>query len=333
MTITNNTATLTWKIQGTTYYDGVLSPISPEATVTDVLLDTDTAWHMHKEPLFTSAASSDEPLVSERHAAVWATHMLTGEQMFTEAVVGKESFTFTQVQPVVEAFLEVAATGLITPTMGGGIDHHTKAFFHFKVGDDYRVVGDLHGKGLLLGLAHDGTASLSLRPDVVRYDCLNQVRAFGRYRSGRSLFSIRHTKSADLKVPFLSKLIVEAVSTLDGYDQMMRDMYERKVYESDFDHFLARLLPMPEYYTGTPVAMLTQGQKRSITMTENRRAAVADIYHNSPTQENLRGTAAGLFHAAVEASDHRFSGDRGRRMLFGRDEEFKNRAAELALAA
>lgn len=336
MTITNNTNVMAYEgaIKGLRYYDGVLSEIQATDSVDSVLLDTDLAWKMRKEQILTPNPDGvSDPTVSERHAAVWATHELTGEQQFTESIVGKDSFTFTQNRPIVEAFMEVAATGLITPTMGGSLDKHTKAFMHFTVGEDYTIRTDLHRKGLLVAWGHDGSAALTLRPVVHRIQCMNQVNAFGRFRRGESaLFTIRHTKSALPKMETLTSTIVEAIATLDGYDRMMRELMDIKILDAEFDRYLQELLPIDAKIANSPEHLLSTGEKRSRTIVENKRAAVRDVYYNSDTQSDLRDTAAGAFHAAVEAFDHRFSGNRGRRLLTGADEQFKARAADLALA-
>lgn len=336
MAITNNAGIMAYQgaVKGVRYFDGALSNIQAGDSVDSVLLDTDLAWTMRKEPVMsTNPDGVSDPKISERHSAVWATHELTGQHEFTESIVGKDSFTFTQNRPIVEAFMEVASTGMITPTMGGSLDKHTKAFMHFQVGEEYAIRDDLHKKGLLVAWGHDGSASLTVRPMVHRISCLNQVQAFGRYSRGeKALFTIRHTKSALPKMESLVDTIVSAIATLDGYDKMMEELMDRRILDAEFNNYVNSLIPIDPKIADKPEHLLSTGEKRSRTIAENKRAAVRDVYYGSETQVELRGTAAGAFHAAVEAFDHRFTGNRGRRLLTGADEVFKSQAADLALA-
>ena len=64
----------------------------------------------------------------------------------------------------------------------------------------------------------------------------------------------------------------------------------------------------------------------------NARHTTMDIYSNSPTQENIRGTEFGLWQAVVEYADHGKQDIRtlsGIRAMSGASDNLKVRALEL----
>jgi len=130
----------------------------------------------------------------------------------------------------------------------------------------------------------------------------------------------------------LQGVVIAAIAQLDEYDKAMERLMDIKIRDYEFDRYVETLVPIESKLLNSPYDLLSTGQKRSLTMAANKRDAIRGVYYGSPTQKNLRGTAAGAFHAAVEAYDWRFTGDRGKRLLTGQDDDFKARAQHLALA-
>lgn len=335
MSITNNTEVLAYNgaissafqtRQANRSFDGALNPITSDTT-DGIMLDLDMAWQMSKQPIrVLNPDGVSDPFTDPRNMGVVAQNLLTGEYQYTEKVVG-DGFTFTQNQPIVDALRRLAEVGIINLNLGGTFDRHTKCFVHATVGDEYQIGGDPHRRGVLFKWAHDGSAALSVKPGTTRMFCLNQVPSFGA-----SWFTVKHTKSAEIKMQELEGMVVKAIAELDAYDRLMERLLDIKIMDSAFDEYVNGLVPIDPLIAKQPEHLLTTGQKRSRTMAENKRSAVREVYFTSPTQSNLYGTAAGAFHAAVEAFDHRFSGNRGQRVLSGQDTEFKDRARSLALA-
>ena len=335
-TLSNNAGILAYQgsVSGLKAFDGLLSKVDADQRIDNILLDTDLAWKMSKTEI--AAVNPDgisDPSISEKHSGVWATHELTGETQFTESIVGRESFTFTQNREVIEQLWQLVNAGLLVPTFAGSIDRHTKAFMHFHAGDAYEIDGDPHQKGFIATWAHDGSGALNFRPMVHRLFCLNQV-PMGRFYQGSApaVISIKHTKAATWKMATVARQIAESLDQMEAYDRFMGQAIERLITGKQFNQFVERLIPIDPKIADKPEHLLSTGEKRSRTIAENKRAAVRDIYMHSATQSNLFGTAAGAYHAAVEAFDHRFTGNRGRRLLLGQDEAFKATAADLALA-
>lgn len=332
MTVTNNTDVLAYAGamgRGTRLFNGTLAPISSDTT-SGILLDLDMAWTMSKQQVaVVNPDGVSDPWLDTDNRGVVAKNQLTGEYMYTGAIVG-DGFTFTQNEPIVDALRQLQDAGILTLNLGGSLDNHTKCFVHATIGEEYRINDDPHMRGVLFRWAHDGSAALSVRPMVTRMFCLNQIKAYGGDRA--AWFSIRHTKSAEVKMAELQGVVIAAIAQLDEYDKAMERLMDIKIRDYEFDRYVETLVPIESKLLNSPYDLLSTGQKRSLTMAANKRDAIRSVYYDSPTQENLRGTAAGAFHAAVEAYDWRFTGDRGKRLLTGQDDDFKARAQHLALA-
>lgn len=334
MTITNASSLHYYQgaLNGAKWFDGLLADIRPDADANGAMLDAALHYTVSKEPLYTSGPGSDEPSRSVRHRAVWTHDLLTGRSQFAEAIVG-EDYEPIQNQPIVEAMYQLKDSGMVDWKLGGTLNGGMRCFLHGTIGEQFEIDGDPHVKGILASWSHDGSSTLRVTPFVTRLWCANQIPSmFGRARRGGVV--IRHTKSAGIKMETLAGSVASALLQVEEYEQVMvRLLSIQGITKQGVEDYIAKIVPIPDALIQTPDHLLTTGQKRSLTMAQNKRAAIREIYWSSETQENLRGTAAGLFHAVVEASDHRFSGNRGVRQLTGTDVALKVEALEYALAA
>ena len=99
--------------------------------------------------------------------------------------------------------------------------------------------------------------------------------------------------------------------------------------------YFKKVFPLPSKIEDAPIALLSAGEKMQRTNALNHRARSLDIYENSPTQENIRETAFGLWQAVIEYADHGKPGKSkslGVRTMSGGSDSLKIRAQELALA-
>lgn len=331
MTVTNTSSTRAFdSLNGAKWFDGLLADIRPESDAAGIMLDTAMHYTVSKQPIYTASPDSDEPTRSVKHRGVWTHDQLTGQSRFAEAIVGVD-YEPIQNQPIVESMYELQASGMVQWHMGGSLNGGMKCFLHGTVGEEFDIEGDKHIRGILASWSHDGSSTLRVTPFATRIFCANQVPSmFGKRRGG---VAIRHTKSAHIKMETLSASVATALLQIEEYEQVMARLMQRQGLQAwEVEEFIAKIVPIDPKIAQIPEYLLTPGQKRSRTMAENKRAAIREIYFTSPTQENLRGTAAGLFHAVVEASDHRWTGNRGVRQLTGADVEIKSTALELALA-
>lgn len=337
MTVTNSTNVMAYEgaiksafggRKGVRLFNGLLADVTSDTT-SGILLDLDMAWTMTKQQIrVLNPDGVSDPWVDDTNYGVVGKNQLTGEYEYSQAIVGK-GFTFTQNEPIIEAIRQLQDAGVIKIGMGGTLDSHTKCFVHATVGDEYLIKDDPHQKGILFRWGHDGSASLSVRGSVTRLWCLNQISSF---QQGKAWFSVRHTKSAEVKMQDLQAQVIAAVAALDAYDTAMERLMDVRITDEAFTNYVNSMIPIDRKILDKPEHLLSTGEKRSLTIARNKRAAISEVYYTSETQENLRGTAAGAFHAAVEAFDHRFSGNRGQRLLLGQDAEFKSTAQQFAFA-
>jgi hypothetical protein len=92
---------------------------------------------------------------------------------------------------------------------------------------------------------------------------------------------------------------------------------------------------LPSEIEDAPDHLLSQGQRRQRTIALNGRDSAWNIYSQSPTQENIRGTAFGAWQAVIEHADHHASGGADRRSIAtisGRNDKIKDKALSLVLA-
>jgi hypothetical protein len=92
---------------------------------------------------------------------------------------------------------------------------------------------------------------------------------------------------------------------------------------------------LPSTVEDKPYHLLTQGERRQQTIATVARDKAWQIYSESETQENIRGTAFGVWQAVVEYADHHATGGDERRAvatLSGRNDTVKTKALSLVLA-
>jgi hypothetical protein len=93
---------------------------------------------------------------------------------------------------------------------------------------------------------------------------------------------------------------------------------------------------LPPVIENTPAQFLTRGEQRQQTIAWAARDKAWHIYNESPTQENIKGTAFGVWQAVVEYADYYASGGENNRTLAtitGRNDAIKNKALAAVLSA
>jgi hypothetical protein len=120
---------------------------------------------------------------------------------------------------------------------------------------------------------------------------------------------------------------------LDMYSRVAKQLQDVKLDDQLATEFFKRVWNLDSKIEHAPIDMLSQGEKRARTIALSARRTAMDIYEGSTgTQEELRGTGYGAFHAVVEWADWFSSKDetiRAERTLLGSSDEVKGRALEL----
>ena len=178
------------------------------------------------------------------------------------------------------------------------------------------MLADPHERYILVTTTHDGTGALIVRGWSKRLACSNQIPAI--LRKGSRIASIRHTANAALNVGNIRSAMLSAIRDMDDYDRDYQRLLDTPMHYGDRRHFVNTMFSMPE--NATP----------RIEDRVNSDRAMLDRLIAGKANENILGTGAALFQAAVEWHDYHSRGNRGERIIKGADIAFKTRAFAIA---
>lgn len=316
-------------------FSTTLSTITDIADVDMSLLEADLNFDVVLGSIaYPSPNPLEDPVISASHRGVWLKDRLTHNYRAGDAVVGT-TYRPIQNSTIFGALLEVAnlSSGGILVTEAGSLKDGLQGYAYLTVNGVEEVRGDPFQRGILATWAHDGSRALSCRTSTRRIQCWNQVigikNTLGRLSYGTNEFTIRHTESGVLRAESLHEMFLKAAQP-DGYEDLMGTLMDRMIVKRNVDQFLEELFPIAQF---GDVSTLTPGEKAKRTRALKARATITDLLE-SPTNDSIRGTAAALWHSAIEFADH-FEGNdpraRSIRALNSTREPFKVKALEAAL--
>ncbi len=144
---------------------------------------------------------------------------------------------------------------------------------------------------LLVHTSHDGSVALQASITPVRVVCQNTLNlALG---SVKQSFKIRHTSSIDGKIAVAREALGLTFKYMDDFEAEAKALFETSVSDKKFNDIITTIYPKPE-----------EGNKKGLTVWENRIDILNDLYFKSPTQENIKGNAWGVFNALTERMDY-----------------------------
>ena len=144
---------------------------------------------------------------------------------------------------------------------------------------------------LLVHTSHDGSVALQASITPVRVVCQNTLNlALG---SVKQSFKIRHTSSIDGKIAVAREALGLTFQYMDDFEKEAKALFETAVSDTKFNKIITTIYPKPE-----------ETNKKSLTVWENRIDTLNDLYFKSPTQENIKGNAWGVFNALTERVDY-----------------------------
>lgn len=144
---------------------------------------------------------------------------------------------------------------------------------------------------LLVHTSHDGSVALQASITPVRVVCQNTLNlALG---SVKQSFKIRHTSSIDGKIAVAREALGLTFQYMDDFEAEAKALFETAVSDTKFNKIITTIYPKPE-----------EANKKSLTVWENRIDILNDLYFKSPTQENIKGNAWGVFNALTERVDY-----------------------------
>jgi len=198
------------------------------------------------------------------------------------------------------------------------------------------VANDPHAAFLLVRTSHDGSASVAIKPIIERLFCSNQINGLiSNKRYNSYTYKMKHTSNSKLSVDDIRNIIKLTYDAVDEYQITADTLLGIQKSHKEARNFFEKVWTLPAEVANSPYHLLNQGQKRQHTIATSARERAYDIYTESPTQENIRGTAFGLWQAVIEYADHYAGTNDNRRAvnaLSGNSDKVKTKALALLTA-
>jgi len=144
---------------------------------------------------------------------------------------------------------------------------------------------------LVVHTSHDGSVAIQSAITPVRVRCQNTLN-FAMKRAKQS-FKIRHTATVDGKIAAAREALGLSVAYFDEFSAQANELFTRDVTNAKFSEIINKMYPKPE-----------ADKKGSIKKWENKVVLLDELYHNSPTNANIKGTAWGVVNALTERLDY-----------------------------
>ena len=156
---------------------------------------------------------------------------------------------------------------------------------------DPKGANDTTNLYLVVYTSHDGSVAVQAAITPVRVRCQNTLN-FAMKRAKQS-FKIRHTQTADGKIAQAREALGLSVAYFDEFSKEAELLFQREVTDKKFSEIINKLYPKPE-----------SDKKGSIKKWENKVILLDELYHNSNTNANIKGTAWGVLNSLTERLDY-----------------------------
>ena len=144
---------------------------------------------------------------------------------------------------------------------------------------------------LLVHTSHDGSVSVQASITPVRVVCQNTLNlAIG---SVKQSFKLRHTATVEGKIQLASETLGLTIQYMDDFEKEAKALFETPINDKQVYDIITAVYPKPE-----------EAKKASLTKWDNKINLVNDLYFDSPTNANIKGTAWGMFNALTERLDY-----------------------------
>jgi phage/plasmid-like protein (TIGR03299 family) len=145
---------------------------------------------------------------------------------------------------------------------------------------------------LLVHTSHDGSVAVQASITPVRVVCQNTLNlALG---SVKQSFKLRHTQSIDGKIQVAREALNLTFNYMDKFEEEAQSLFNTKVDDKKFFDIITAIYPKPD----------KDATKAQLTKWDNKIVLLNSLYHESPTNENIKGTAWGVLNALTERLDY-----------------------------
>ena len=144
---------------------------------------------------------------------------------------------------------------------------------------------------LVVYTSHDGSVAVQSAITPVRVMCQNTLN-FAMKKAKQS-FKIRHTQTVDGKIAQAREALGLTFNYMDEFEKQAQELFAIEVTNAKFSEIINKMYPKPE-----------ADKKGSLKKWENKVVLLDELYHNSPTNANIKGTAWGVVNALTERLDY-----------------------------
>ena len=145
---------------------------------------------------------------------------------------------------------------------------------------------------LIVWTSHDGSVAVQAAITPVRVVCQNTLNL--AMRSAKQSFKIRHTQTAEGKIQIARETLGLTFGYFDEFEKQAQELFKQEITDAEFSKLIRTIYPKPS----------EDSSKLAKTKWENKVVLVDDLYFNSPTNANIKGTKWGAFNALTERLDY-----------------------------
>lgn len=299
-------------------------------TVTDGAMTADEAltlahlkdWNVRKEPMFVHLPDGTVMETGDAFGSM-RTNPFTGGTDYLGPVGSK----WTPIQnedncDLLDTLVDEAGAHYET---AGSLRGGKEVFVTMKLPETL-MIGDIDPVDIYLAACnrHDGRGALKLLATPVRIVCANTQAA--AFREARSEFTIRHTKNHAQAMAVARDALGLTFKYIDGFQQEADKMIQETLTNKAFEDIVKQLVGDPDHMKGA-----------AKTGAINKTMDLMDLFNESPTATQIRGTRWAGYQAVTEWVDFyapiRTKGDvqtaRATRALGEQGQELKHKAFQL----
>lgn len=145
---------------------------------------------------------------------------------------------------------------------------------------------------LIVWTSHDGSVAVQAAITPVRVRCQNTLNL--AMKRAKQSFKIRHTATAEGRILQAREALGLSVAYFDEFSKEAKELFSREITDRKFSEIINTLYPKPA----------KDAKKVALTKWENKVVLLDDLYHNSNTNANIKGTAWGALNALTERLDY-----------------------------
>jgi len=296
-------------------------------------------WEVQLAPLqaYITNAVSDYESVTDYYEVPKKQGVLRIDDNHTGiiGVVG-DKYKVVQNMEVFSALDTLVDSGDARYSAAGEYNNGANIWMIMELPNGIQVANDPHAAFLLVQSSHDGSCAVRIRPIIERIFCANQInRLITGKKTNDYTYVMKHTSNSELSITDIRNITQLTYTAIEEYEGIAANLIDRKVDNSAAKRIFKSVWGLPSTVEDKPYHLLTQGERRQQTIAVTARDKAWQIYSESETQENIRGTAFGVWQAVVEYADHHATGGDERRAvatLSGRNDTVKTKALSLVLA-